>query len=291
MTCMLRGCALMLPAVFVLALAGVGARTPATEDKTIFVGAVDESGKPVQGLTTDDFRLREDGVDREIISVKPATQTLNIELLADTTAAANEVLQDLRKSLAAFVHQVHAVSPEAQIALMEFGQASVRVVPFTTTDADLEKGINTLIGKPGAASVLIEAIIAASNNLAKRPSPRRAIVAVNIEPSDERSREEPKKIQEALRKSVAQFWAVSLQKGALKNPSRDAVLNALTKNTGGRREFIVGQSAIEPILKQYADTLTSQYEVTYKRPGSAQVVQVGVTRTGVKLHASAFAPQ
>jgi hypothetical protein len=78
----------------------------------------------------------------------------------------------------------------------------------------------------------------------------------------------------------------------MKNPTRDIVLNALTKNTGGNREFIVGQSALVTVLRSYADALTAQYELTYKRPGkSAQVVQVGTTRQGIKLHASGYAPQ
>jgi hypothetical protein len=270
----------------------VAARPQSAGERKIFFAALDESGTPVKDLTTNDILIREDGVDREVVAVKPASETLNIMLLADTTQAADDMLRDLRVSLTAFVHQVHSVSADAQISLMEFGQAAVTVVPFTTSDADLEKGINRLVGKRQAASVLLEAISAASNNLARRPSARRAIVTLNIEPSDEQSQEDPKRIIESLRKSVAQLWSVSVQKGALKNPQRDVVLNVLTKNTGGLREFIVGQSAIENILKKFANALTSQYEATYKRPGSkAQIVQIGVTRQGVRLHASGFAPQ
>jgi VWFA-related protein len=278
-----------------LSLSGSEPETPSAEpasDKSIFVAAVDESGKPVKDLTLADVRLREDGTDREITAVKPATEPLQVELLADTTKGADEVIRDIRVSLAAFVRQVHSNAPDAAISLMEFGQAAVQTVPFSTNTDELEKSINRLVGKPGANSVLLEAIIDASNRLAKRPSPRRAIVILNLEPSDEQSREDPRRIGEALRKSTAQVWAVSLQKGALRNPNRDVVLNNVTKTTGGRREFIVGQSAVETVLKSYADALTSQYEVTYKRPGgSAKVVQVGVTRQGVRLHASGFPPE
>jgi hypothetical protein len=175
---------------------------------------------------------------------------------------------------------------------MEFGQAAVGLTPFSTSAEDLEKAVTRIAGKPRAASVLLEAIVAASSDLAKRPSPRRAIVSVNLEPSDEQSREEPKKIIESLRRSVAQLWSISYQRGTAKNPQRDVVLNALSKNTGGRREFIVGVSVIETLLKSYADALTSQYEVFYKRPeGKAQVVQVGIRKEGIKLYASGFAPQ
>ncbi len=275
-----------------IAVSNPAASAQAAGERSIIFSAEDEAGKPVKDIRTDEILIREDGIDREIVSVKPSTETLNVMLLADTTAAVDEMLLDVRTALIAFVHQVHAVSPEAQISLMEFGQAAVTVVPFTTSDADLEKGVNRLSGKPRSASVLLEAINAASNNLAKRPGPRRAIVSVNIEPGDEQSREEPKRIVESLRKSLAQLWCVSIQKGALKNAQRDVVLNAFTKNTGGDRQFIVGQSAIATHLKNFADALTSQYEATYKRPATkAQAVQIGVTRPGVKLHASGFAPQ
>jgi VWFA-related protein len=261
-------------------------------DKSVFLSALDGSGKPVKDLTASEVRIREDGVELEVVGLKPATDPLTIALLADTTSAAEEYIRDIRDALSAFVRQVRAASPDAPITLMEFGQASIAVVPFTTSTEDLDKGINRLVGKPNSSSVLLEAIIDASGQVAKRPSLRRAIVVLNMEPSNELSREEPKKVNEALRKSGAQLWAVSLQKGTMKNPTRDIVLNALTKNTGGNREFIVGQSALVPLLKNYADALTSQYELTYKRSKkSAQVVQVGTTRQGIKLHASGFAPQ
>jgi hypothetical protein len=289
---MIRRWALLAsPALAFLAMPNAAARSAPAADKSIFVSALDASGAPVKDLTAADFRLREDGVDREIVSVKPATDPLQIALLADSTADADKLVRDLRVSLATFVKQVHSTSPDAAISLMEFGQAAVTMVPYVTDDAALQGGINKLVGRPGAASVLLEAIIEASNNLAKRPSPRRAIVSLNIEPTNEQSREEPKKINESLRKSGAQLWSVSLQSGALKNPTRDVVLNGLTRNSGGTRDFIVAPSALETVLTGYANALTAQYEVTYKRPGSsAQVVQVGTVRQGLTLHASGFAP-
>ena len=209
-------------------------------------------------------------------------------------AGSTELIRDIRTSLIAFVRQIAAASPESQLSIMEFGQAAVTITNFTSKTADLEKGINRLFPKPDASSVLLEALVEASKQLGKRQSPRRAIVVLNIEPSEEQSTEQPQKIVEELKKSGAQLWAVSLQKGSLRNPARDLVLDVLTKNTGGRREFIVGQSAIENVLKSYADMMTSQYEVSYKRPAgttNVQTVQVGVARPGLKLFATVWAPQ
>ena len=266
----------------------------APADKSVFVSVLDQSGKPVKNMTGEEFLVREDGTDREIIAVRPATQPLTIELLADTTGGIDEYLQDIRQALTAFVRTVQAGVPDSPIQLMEFGQAARPVAPFSTTTDDLEKAINRLSGKRGSGSVLLEAIARAGNELSKRPSPRRAIVVLNLEPSDEQSSEDPKRLMQSLQKAGAQVWVVSLQKGALKNPQRDVILGQITKATGGRREFIVNQAAVESLLTDYAHALVAQYEIVYKRPDTNKPplqVQIGTTRGGVNLHANAFAPQ
>jgi len=230
-------------------------------------------------MSAEEFRLREDGTDREIVSLKPASAPLQAVLLVDTSDGAGDLTQDIRSSVAAFIREIHSVRADAPISLMEFGQAAVTAVPFSTDNDVLEKALARLVAKPGAPSVLLEAVHQASDELAKRPSPRRGIVALNVEPSDEQSREDPKRVVESLRKSLAQFWSVSVQRSAIStkmsntsaqsgmmiNAKRDVVLQAFAKNTGGNRQMIVGQSAIAGLLKTYADALSYQYELTYKR--------------------------
>lgn len=293
-----------------LALVSTPALTASEQnEKTIYLSVVDKDGKSVRDLTTQDVLIREDNQDRDVVSVSVAKEPLAIVVLADTTKNAGsvgmmsrqntttgsaELIQDIRTSLAAFVKNISAASPESQMELMEFGQAAITVTKMTSNVTDLEKGINRLFPKPDAASVLLEAIVEASKSLSKAKTPRRVIVVLNVEPGDEQSRQEARKMNEELQRSRAGLWAVSLQVGANKNEMRGLVLEVLTKNTGGRREFIHAQSALEVMLSTFADNLTSQYAVTYRRPGNvarAQVVQVGVMRQGLGLHASIFAPQ
>ena len=273
-------------------------------DKSLFVSVIDESGKPVKDIQLGELLIREDSADREVIAVKPASQPISVAVLIDTAQGTrvtdaygtpDEYVRDIRVATAAFARQLLNQSPEASVSLIEFGGAAIPVVPFTKNFADFEKGVNRLTSKPGVASVLMEALVQANKDLAERPSTRRAIVTLNLEPSDEQSREEPKKVLGAFRESGAQLWSLSIQRGGLKNSRRDVLINDISKNTGGQRDFIVGISAAEDIMKRYADALTYQYEIVYKRPEgkkTPQVIQVGLAREGKhKIHASGYPPK
>ena len=302
MTARALSCRVLLP----LALAGLVVPPAGTQggvDKSIYLSVLDQAGKPVKDIVADDILIREDNVDRPVVSVKPASQPISVAVLVDTAQGTRvtdaygtpeEYVRDIRKAAGAFAKQLLAQSPSAVVSLMEFGQAAMTIVPFTSNPLDYEKGVNLLVSRPQVASVLLEALGQANKELAMQPSARRAIVSLNLEPSDEQSREDPKKITEAFKKSGAQLWALSVQRGKLKPSNRDLVLNDYAKYTGGQRDFIVGISAAEGIFKGYADALAYQYEVVYKRPESNKpttAIQLGTTRQGVKLHASGFAPQ
>jgi hypothetical protein len=301
-----------LPALVVVS-AAVALTTPALtgweqDEKTIYLSALDAKGNTVTDLTTADVMVREDAQDREVVSVKVSTQPMHIVLLADTTkeagdtgmmsrqdttAGAAEFIRDIRTALTTFSRDILKASPQSQIEVMEFGQAAVPISKLTSNLADVEKGITRLFPKPNADSVLLEAIVEASKTLGKAKAARPLIMVLNIEPSNEQSRQEPQKMLEELEKSRASLWAVSLQKSQATNERRGVVLSALTTRTGGRRESIVGQAALETLFKQFAANMREQYEVTYRRPAgtNAKVVQVGVKRDGLKVYSNFFAPK
>ena len=294
----------LLPVLVTVLLAPALRAVPqdAGVDKSLFITVLDENGRPVRQLTADDVMIREDGQDRSVVAVKPASQPISVAVLVDTAqgnrvkdayGTAEEYVRDLRVSIGGFAKQLLTLSPDAAVSLMEFGQAAITMVKFTSDPIEFEKGVNHIVSRPGVGTVLGEALAAANNDLSERKSTRRAIVSLNLEPSDDQSFDSGAKIKETFRRSGAQLWSVSVQRGGLKNSKRDVVLNDFAKLSGGQRDFVVGISAVADILKAYANALAMQYEVVYKRPENAKnvkVVQVGNVRS-FKIHASGFAPQ
>lgn len=275
-------------------------------NKTVYVTFLDASGKPITDLRQDEIALAENAVERPIVSAKLATTPLSVMMLGDTTKAAGgggfnaasassagEMIRDIRAAFSAFSQDMLAANPATEIGLMEFGQASILITPYTSKIEDIEKGITRLFPKPNADSVLLEAITEAAKNLQTRKNARRAMVSINVEPSTELSKEPPNNIMNQLGKAQAPLFSVALQKGDNKNATRGIVMLQLAKNTGGRHEIIVGQSALVMLLKNTVGFLNSQYEITYTRPAGPMpgAVQLGTTRPNVTIYASRFPPQ
>ncbi len=279
--------------------ADVAARGASSSLGSVMVTVLDSDGLPIRDLKTSDFLVREDNVTREVTDARLATDPLFIVFLVDTTKppmGVQAATQDLRTGVAGFVKTVTADAPDAKVALMEYGGAAVMTVDFTRTAEDLNKAIQRLLPGQRASGVLFEALVDAGKALAKRASPRRAIVALNFA-WPESSSLEPRGVADSVLKSGATLWAVSIQGG--NDPSnfqigsqsvdntmsanRETVLNNLTGMTGGTRLTGVSNAALPAMLEKVAHCVAIQYVVTFARPdGPAGKVVQATAKRGAK---------
>src|SRR4051812_16973311 len=89
-----------------------------TDQRTVYASVVDKNGAPVTGLSEKDLIIREDGVAREILSVVPDLDPLQVALMVDNSGPMRDDVIELRRALAAFVDNMR---PEAQIELVTLG--------------------------------------------------------------------------------------------------------------------------------------------------------------------------
>lgn len=274
-----------------LLLAMTAAAAPQGAEKSIFVSVIDSAGRAVRGLAAADFALREDGADREVLHARLSSQPLQVALLADTTGGAGHHVPPLRAALQTFADAILAAHPDSQISLWTFGERPRRMTDFTNDAALLRQRISGLFPTSTGGSLLLDTIHQTSDALAKRPSRRRAIVVLNVEPADEQSELEPKKINESLARSGAQLWMLSLQI-KVSDSQRSYLLRTFTRNAGGQLVTVASDSGLDPQMQRFADALNNQYELIYRRPsGSANVVQTGIRRDGMQVVAGLFAPR
>jgi hypothetical protein len=244
------------------------------QQKTALVTVVAEAGGPMTNLTAKDFVVREDKATREVLGAELSTDPLFITLLVDTTQPPMGVqppTQDLRRALASFVKIIKGASPTAQISMMEFAGAAVTTVDFTADAAPIDGNIQRVFPNRQADAVLVEAMVDASKKLSDKPTPRRAIVSVDFNSPDTSADRTMRQAAENIRKAGATVWAISIRGAALSASNREEVLNVVTRASGGQRLTAVEATGLEPMLKGVANSLLSQYTVTFARPGNAEV--------------------
>jgi VWFA-related protein len=255
----------------------------------IYVSVVDSKGEPATNLSAADFRVREDGVAREVLKVAPASEPLTVAFLVDDSQVATSAIQMLREGADNFVK---ALSGKAEISLQTFGERPTIAVEYTTDQQKLLDGVHRIFPRNGAGAYLMEAIVEASHGLEKREVPRKVIAVLMIDRDVEFSNQYYENVLTAIDKAHATLHVVSLgdpsQNTTDEIRNRNQVIAIGTERTGGRRDNVIALTAAGLKMKQLADELLHQYVVTYARPERlipSEKIEVTVTKTDLTARA------
>lgn len=255
----------------------------------LYVSVLDGKGHPALGLTAADFRVREDGVAREVLKVGTATEPLTIAFLVDDSESSAQATQMIREAVQTFVKELDG---KAEIALITFGDRPTIVVDYTTSQKQLQDGAKRIFPRTGAGGNLLEAIVETSKGLQKREAKRPVIAVLMMDDSVEFGNLYYPQVLDELAKGRAALHVVGLGKPSgsdtdeLRN--RNQVIALGTERTGGRRDLVMALTAADAHMKQLAQELLNQYVVTFARPESLippQKVEVTVTTPGLKARA------
>ena len=255
---------LRLPAV-ALALFAMLAGSPRivfaqSEERILYASVVDKDGAPVPNLTEKDFIIREDGQAREVLSVTPDSDPLQVALLVDTGRGMRNNINDLRRAATAFVENMRE---GAQIALITLGARPTISVPYTADRAALKKGIDRLFAEVDSGNTLLDGIAETSEGLEKRKVPRAAIAAIST-PGDLSFRHY-EEVLRALRSSGAVLHVMTL--GTVNGDAdRELAVGKGTQETGGRNETVLSSMGLIPKAEELAKAISTQYRITFARP-------------------------
>lgn len=255
----------------------------------VYVGVVDSKGDPAAGLTAQDFRVREDGVAREVLKAGPATEPLTVALLIDDSEAASPAIQMIREAMDAFFK---ALQGKAEIALVTIGDRPTIVVDYTTDQKKLHDGAVRIFPRSNAGADFLDAIVEVSKGIQKREARRPVIAVLMMDGSIEFGNRYYEQVLQELDKGRAQLHVVALGQPnaslAEEARNRNQVIALGTERTGGRRDNVLALTGAAPKLRQLAAELLNQYVVTYARPDTLippEKIEVTVTKPGLTARA------
>jgi hypothetical protein len=281
-------------------------------NKTVYAIAVDSDNKLVTDLRKDEWAIREDGADRPVVDLKQTTDPLDLVLIIDTSTTAQPSIADLKAGLQAFSKTVFAGPAPVTMSVTDVAGSSLVVAKDQKSADEVDKTLAKTFPDQTQNTVVLEALSEAAKKLDKSPTPRRAIVVVNMDGVPETSTLDPTGVMKGIAASGASVWVVTYENSATAaitqrggagaaaassgkkqgdvgatnvGQSRDIVLTRVPAATGGLRARLSTPSALSDALTMVGSAIAGQYAVTYTRPDGPlpKLVQMGDTRQGVKV--------
>jgi VWFA-related protein len=93
----------------------------------------DRNGRAIAGMRDADFVVYEDGSERRIVTVTPASEPFNLVLMLDVSGSVEERIDFIRKAARDFLR---TASPQDRISIISFNE-DIRVISNFTTDRTL----------------------------------------------------------------------------------------------------------------------------------------------------------
>ena len=192
--------------------------------------------------------------DRAVVAVKPASQPISVAVLVDTAQGTRvtdaygtpeEYVRDIRVAIGGFAQAAARPAPDAQVSLMEFGQAAITMVPVHRESDGIRQGRQPHRRRARASGRCCSKRWSGEqgSRRAAEHAPRDRVA----QPRAER-RAEPRGPEQGIKDGVPEVRRAALGGvGAARRPEEleaRLVLNDFAKATGGQRDFIVGISAV-----------------------------------------------
>jgi Ca-activated chloride channel homolog len=255
-----------------------------TEMVQLDVKVTDQNGRPISGLTKNDFAVYEDKVGQSIESVSGEEAPVSMGLVIDTSGSMREKLFTVADAARDLIRQMRR---DDEAFLVQFNTESDLIQDFTSNRRELEKALGELYA--GGGTALLDAIIATADHAREKGQRRKKALVVITDGLDKNSSTKEKEVIDAMKEDEVQVYLVGFvdeeESGGFfsRSPAKKAkqLLTRLAEDSGGRAFFPTDVSEMPAIAAQIAKELRAQYVISYypsnsRRDGSFRSVRVMV---------------
>jgi hypothetical protein len=255
--------------VALLLAVGTSHLSSQAQPRSLYVSVLDRDGTPMPDVAKSDLTVREDRVEREILTVARAVDPLHVALLVDNSQAADPYVTQYRDAISGFVSAIagDATMKGNQVSIITLADRPTVKTDYTADVERLKKDARSIFSFRGSGSYLLDAIIETVTGIRKREIARPVIVAL-ITAGPDLSYRHYEETLEALHGSGAMFNVVVVGRPIGAEIDRSVVLSKGSHDTGGRYDNVLAASALPARMKQVAAEITHQYKVTYARPAT-----------------------
>ncbi len=273
---------------------------PADAQWRLYVQAFERgTGAIVTDLAVPEVIVREDGVVRPVLDVRPANLPTKLVVLVDNSRTAARALDRVREGLRSFFARL----PNQEVSLLSLSPRPRWLTQGAIEPEDVEAGLRRLeLG--GRSMRLVDGLAEAGEWIAGDTGPHRPVILVvassGRDPSEDRAERFLDLVERFLRQGVTAHTLLMLPPapGSLQRrlSVAEAVGRDLERFTGGSQATIFLGSRLEEPLGDVARRiarrnreLARQHVVRFERPDGVPAgrIQVDVMRLGLRYLVSA----
>lgn len=273
---------------------------PADAQWRLYVQAFERgTGAIVTDLAVPEVIVREDGVVRPVLDVRPANLPTKLVVLVDNSRTAARALDRVREGLRSFFARL----PNQEVSLLSLSPRPRWLAQGALEPEDVEAGLRRLeVG--GRSMRLVDGLAEAGEWIAGDTGPHRPVILVVASSGQDRSEDRAERfldlVERLLRQGVTAHTLLMLPPapGSLQRrlSVAEAVGRDLERFTGGSQATIFLGSRLEDPLGDVARRiarrnreLSRQHVVRFERPDGVPAgrIQVDVMRLGLRYLVSA----
>jgi VWFA-related protein len=225
---------------------------------------IDSSGRPVDSLPKEAFRVYEDGVLQSIASFRHEDLPVSLGILIDSSGS----MYDKRAAVdAASIQLVQLSNPQDEAFLVDFSSEAYIDTDFTSDIKKLQQGLSYIKSSGGTA--LYDAVVASSDYLSKNAKRSKQVVLIITDGEDNASSASLEQTIERVQDlDGPAIYAIGLLFGedTDRREARHArdVLNELAAQTGGQAYFPRSLKEVPAITAAVAQDIRTQYTIGYR---------------------------
>ncbi len=278
-----------------------------TQLVNVFATVRDKKHGIVTGLTQDDFKISEDGVDQKVAFFsKEMNLPITLGILIDTSGSQQEILGAEQDTASRFVKEIMRKKDEAIVLSFDFDVNLL--ADFTEDTAVLERAIRrteinavssggvvtpgTLPQGSNGGTDLYDAVYLACHDELASEAGRKAVVVLT-DAEDTGSKLSLQESIEAAQRSDTVIHILLLSDEPFyyhmgMGYSGEGVANKMTNETGGRLIVVRNEKTLEKAFDEISEELRSQYILGYyptneKRDGTFRNIKVDIAKADMKV--------
>lgn len=230
------------------------------------VTVTDPLGRQVTGLEKENFRVFEDGVEQEIVTLSSEDVPVSIGLIFDMSGSMSDKAEKARQAAVQFLQ---TANPRDEFFLVNFGDRAALTRSFTTNIEELQDGM--LFTPSRGRTALFDAIYLGLSQMRGARNSKRALLIIS-DGGDNNSRYTESDVRNFVKEADCQLYSIGLfdandQRRTAEELYGPTLLSEITQLTGGRVFPVTSLNELPDIAAKIGLELRNQYVLGYK-PGN-----------------------